>query len=150
VSSFIAAEKTDYPVAVMCRVFGVNRTGFHSWERRAPSDRALRDAWLTEKIKQVHDASRGVYGAPRIHAVANQHVTERALHSVCACPAQAPTSPHLSPHPPRTGLRHASLNPSGRGFACRAAPTVGFQTAAGWGSAALPTASHAELSPLCM
>lgn len=66
--SFIAAEKTNYPVAVMCRLFGVNRTGFHNWERRAPSDRALQDAWLTEKIKQIHAASRGVYGAPRIHA----------------------------------------------------------------------------------
>jgi putative transposase len=64
----IAAEKTNYPVAVMCRVFGVNRTGFQNWERRAPSDRALADAWLTEKITQIHDASRGVYGAPRIHA----------------------------------------------------------------------------------
>jgi putative transposase len=68
VFSFIAAEKTNYPVAVMCRVFGVSRTGFHNWERRAPSDRALRDAWLTERIKQIHVASRGVYGAPRIHA----------------------------------------------------------------------------------
>jgi putative transposase len=68
VFSFIAAEKTNYPVAVMCRVFGVNRTGFHDWERRPPSDRALTDAWLTEKIKQIHAASRGVYGAPRIHA----------------------------------------------------------------------------------
>ena len=64
----IAAEKTNFPVAVMCRVLGVSRTGFHNWERRAPSDRALTDAWLTEKIKQIHDASRGVYGAPRIHA----------------------------------------------------------------------------------
>ena len=66
--SFIAAEKTNYPVAVMCRVFGVNRTGFHNWESRPPSDRALADAWLTERIKQIHDSSRGVYGAPRIHA----------------------------------------------------------------------------------
>jgi len=52
----------------MCRVFGVSRTGFHNWERRAPSDRALQDAWLTARIRQVHDASRGVYGAPRIQA----------------------------------------------------------------------------------
>ena len=66
--SFIAAEKTSFPVAVMCRVLAVSRTGFHNWERRAPSDRALSDAWLTEKIRQIHDASRGVYGAPRIHA----------------------------------------------------------------------------------
>ena len=30
--------------------------------------RALTDAWLTEKIKQVHAASDGTYGARRIHA----------------------------------------------------------------------------------
>ena len=64
----IAAEKTNYPVAVMCRVLEVNRTAFHNWERRAPSDRALTDAWLTDKIKQIHDQSRSVYGTPRIHA----------------------------------------------------------------------------------
>jgi putative transposase len=52
----------------MCRVFGVSRTGFHNWERRPPSDRALQDAWLIEKIKQIHERSGGVYGAPRIHA----------------------------------------------------------------------------------
>ena len=53
---------------MLCRVLGVSRTGFHNWERRPPSDRALADAWLTEKIKQIHDGSRGVYGAPRVHA----------------------------------------------------------------------------------
>jgi putative transposase len=68
VYSLIAAEKTNYPVAVLCRVLNVSRTGFHNWERRAPSNRSLSDAWLTEKIKQIHDASRGVYGVPRIHA----------------------------------------------------------------------------------
>jgi putative transposase len=68
VFSLIAAEKADYPVAVMCRMFGVNRTSFHDWERRTPPDRTLSDAWLTEKIKQIHQDSRRVYGAPRIHA----------------------------------------------------------------------------------
>jgi hypothetical protein len=46
----IAAEKMNYPVAVMCRVLDVNRTAFHNWEHRAPSDRTLSDAWLTEQI----------------------------------------------------------------------------------------------------
>jgi putative transposase len=68
VFSFIAAEKVNYPVAVMCRMFAVNRTSVHDWGRRAPSDRALSDAFLTEKIKQIHQDNRGVYGAPRIHA----------------------------------------------------------------------------------
>ena len=66
--AFIAAEKTSYPVAVMCRALDVNRTSFHDWERRAPSERALTDAWLTERIKEIHEAKRRVYGAPRIHA----------------------------------------------------------------------------------
>src|SRR5438270_2803903 len=52
----------------MCRALGVNRTSFHDWERRAPSDRALSDAWLSEKIKEIHAASDGTYGARRIHA----------------------------------------------------------------------------------
>jgi putative transposase len=64
----IAAEKTNFPVGVMCRVLGVSRTGFHNWERRVPSDRALTDAWLIDKIRRIHAQSRGVYGAPRIHA----------------------------------------------------------------------------------
>ena len=52
----------------MCRALGVNRTSFHDWQRRAPSDRALTDAFLIEKIKQIHAASDGTYGARRIHA----------------------------------------------------------------------------------
>jgi putative transposase len=52
----------------MCRALGVNRTSFHDWERRAPSDRALSDAWLTEQIEQIHVASDGTYGARRVHA----------------------------------------------------------------------------------
>ena len=52
----------------MCRALGVNRTSFHDWQRRAPSDRELTDAWLTEKVKQIHADSDGTYGARRIHA----------------------------------------------------------------------------------
>ena len=52
----------------MCRALGVNRTSFHDWERRAPSDRALSDAWLIEKIREIHAASDGTYGARRVHA----------------------------------------------------------------------------------
>ena len=46
VFSLIAAEKANFPVSVMCRALGVNRTSFHDWERRALSDRALSRAWL--------------------------------------------------------------------------------------------------------
>jgi putative transposase len=52
----------------MCRVLQVNRTSFHDWERRPPSDRALYDAFLLDKIKTIHGASGGTYGSPRVHA----------------------------------------------------------------------------------
>ena len=66
--SFIAVEKANYPASLLCRVLGVRRTSFHAWERRAPSDRALYDAWLTEQITAIHARSAGTYGAPRVHA----------------------------------------------------------------------------------
>jgi putative transposase len=65
---FIAAEKANYPVALLCRVLGVNRTSFHDWERRPPSDRELYDALLLDRITRIHADSGGTYGAPRIHA----------------------------------------------------------------------------------
>jgi putative transposase len=65
---FIAAEKANYPISLMSRVLGVSRQAFHAWERRPPSQRALEDAFLTERIREIHRAARGVYGARRIHA----------------------------------------------------------------------------------
>jgi putative transposase len=64
----ISAERASFPVSVMCEVLGVSRSGFHGWERRAPSDRALADAWLTSRIKEIHERARGVYGSRRVQA----------------------------------------------------------------------------------
>jgi putative transposase len=65
---FIAAQKANYSISLMCRVLGVSRSGFHAWQRRAPSDRELAEAWLVERIARLHQESRGTYGARRIHA----------------------------------------------------------------------------------
>jgi len=64
----ISAEKARTPVSVACELLGVSRSGYHAWATRAPSNRALSDAWLTERIKEIWAANRKVYGAPRIHA----------------------------------------------------------------------------------
>jgi putative transposase len=64
----ISAEKASTPVSVACRLLGVSRSGYYDWERRAPSDRALTDAWLIEKIRDIWAENRKVYGSPRIHA----------------------------------------------------------------------------------
>ena len=56
------------PVEVACRVLGVSCAGFYAWRFRPPSPRAVRHAWLTDLIREVHAASYGSYGAKRVHA----------------------------------------------------------------------------------
>ncbi|MEU8310542.1 IS3 family transposase [Actinomadura sp. NPDC048955] len=56
------------PVQDACRVLEVSESGYFAWRSRSPSPRSLRHAWLTERIRQIHAASRGTYGARRVHA----------------------------------------------------------------------------------
>jgi putative transposase len=62
----MAAE--GLPISVCCRVVGVSESGFYAWRSRTPSPRSIRHAWLTDMIRQIHTASRGAYGARRVHA----------------------------------------------------------------------------------
>ena len=64
----VLAEKARTPVSVACELLGVSTSGFYAWAGRAPSDRALSDAWLIERIKHVHRENRGVYGSRRVTA----------------------------------------------------------------------------------
>lgn len=64
----ISAQRARTPVSVACELLGVSRSGFYGWQTRPPSERALHDAWLTKRIKEIWKANREVYGAPRIHA----------------------------------------------------------------------------------
>ena len=57
-----------YPIATMCRLLEVSTSGYYAWRSRAVSARSVSDAALTERIREIHEYSRGTYGAPRIHA----------------------------------------------------------------------------------
>jgi putative transposase len=56
------------PVEVACCVLAVSCAGFYAWRLRPPSARAVRHAWLTDVIREVHAGSYGSYGAKRVHA----------------------------------------------------------------------------------
>jgi hypothetical protein len=45
---FILAEKASYPIAVLCHVLGVSRSGFHAWRKRpqAPRLASIRSSLL--------------------------------------------------------------------------------------------------------
>lgn len=66
---FVERERANHSVVTMCRVLGVSTSGYYKWRGQGPSARAREDARLTELIVQIHQDSRGTYGAPRIHAV---------------------------------------------------------------------------------
>jgi putative transposase len=70
VHPFIEAEKQGgHNVKRACELLKVSRTAFYARRTGKPGPRAVRDAELTEQITEVHQRSRGTYGAPRIHAV---------------------------------------------------------------------------------
>lgn len=56
------------PVRVACRVLRVSPSGFYEWRDRPLSRRDRSDLELTSTIRQIHEASRGTYGSPRVHA----------------------------------------------------------------------------------
>ncbi len=63
---FVAAEKAQYGVALVCRCLAVSPAGFYAWHRRRPSDRADADRRLALEIAAAHAESRRTYGSPRI------------------------------------------------------------------------------------
>jgi putative transposase len=52
----------------MCELLGVSSSGYYAWIKRRRSQRAEIDAMLIAEIRVAHEASRGTYGTPRIHA----------------------------------------------------------------------------------
>ena len=62
------AHQAFYPVAAMCRVLRVSRSGYYAWLLRPLSERAQRDAQLKATIRVIYAESDSTYGRPRIHA----------------------------------------------------------------------------------
>jgi putative transposase len=51
----------------MCRCLKVSPSGFYEWEVRQPCARTLDNARLLKRIREIHQDSRGIIGAPRMH-----------------------------------------------------------------------------------
>jgi transposase InsO family protein len=66
---FIEAEKAQQRnVKRACELLEVSRAAYYAHRAGVPSARQLADDELTQRIRQAHQASKGRYGAPRIHA----------------------------------------------------------------------------------
>lgn len=56
---FVKANQARYPVAIMCRLLKVSRSGYYAWVDRPLSARAREDARLTALIHGIHRRSKG-------------------------------------------------------------------------------------------
>ena len=71
---FIEAEKVSgRNVKRACELLQVSRAAYYADRIGGPSRREAEDAQLTTTIEQVHEVSKGRYGAPRIHAELRGH-----------------------------------------------------------------------------
>jgi len=51
----------------MCRCLKISPNGYYAWASRNPSRRDVESARFLECIRDIHDDSGGIIGAPRMH-----------------------------------------------------------------------------------
>ncbi len=67
--AFIDEECGNHSVSILCKVMKVTRAGYYAWKSRSLSDHDVQDLELAKHIVEIHDESRGIYGAPRVLAM---------------------------------------------------------------------------------
>jgi putative transposase len=79
---FIHAEKANFPIAMLCRVLEVSRSGYYQWAEGEVSERKREDAKLRVEIAAIHRESGGTYGSPRVHVEMTERGFEIGRHRV--------------------------------------------------------------------
>ena len=65
--AFIRAQQNKHKVQRMCEVLEVSASGYYDWADRPESARVRENRRLVTRIRDFHQASKAVYGSPRIH-----------------------------------------------------------------------------------
>ena len=69
----ITRYRDAYPVRLMCAVLEVSPSGYYDAVKRGVSAQAGVDAQLLQPIRLAYAASKGTYGAPRVHRELRDH-----------------------------------------------------------------------------
>lgn len=64
---FVSANREAFKVGRMCNILNVSRTGFYAWLKRPESPRSRQNRYFEQKIREIHEASNRIYGAPKIY-----------------------------------------------------------------------------------
>jgi hypothetical protein len=64
--AWIEAQAGWQPIARLCKVLGVSRSGFLQWRKRGPSDRELANRSLDAQVAVIHAEGKQGYGRIRV------------------------------------------------------------------------------------
>lgn len=78
--AWITAHGGQYPIALLCDVLDVSKSGYYDSLERKPSPRAERRARIHAAVREVHAQSHGVYGS---HKIARALARRDDLESAC-------------------------------------------------------------------
>jgi len=56
----------EYHITELCEILEVSRGGYYAWRQRPPGKRALANELLREKLQELFEQNRRVYGSPRL------------------------------------------------------------------------------------
>jgi putative transposase len=83
--AWIQEHRDSFPVALLCDVFDVSKSGYYAAIDRPRSRRAERHERIKAAVAQVHAESHGIYGSPKIaQALDERDDLERACRNTVA------------------------------------------------------------------
>lgn len=67
--AFMDQHRREFPLQLMCSVLLASKSGFYTWKTRceSPTSKAQKRYEIIRAIENIHTASRGAYGSPRIY-----------------------------------------------------------------------------------
>ena len=70
--AFVSEYAHEHSIVLMCKLLKASRSGFYKYRHHIVSGQEKANVRLLEQIKIVHQASRGIYGSPRVHRELNK------------------------------------------------------------------------------
>ncbi len=64
--AWIHKHRDSFPIALMCDLLKISRSGYYSSVGREPSPRTVRSQKIQQTVKRLHDGSYGIYGSAKI------------------------------------------------------------------------------------
>ena len=106
------AHQAEFRIATMARVLGVSPSGYYAWRHRERSARERSDEALSACVREIHQRSRGTYGAPHIHAELAAEGTQVGRKRVARVMREAGLSGVSRRKGPRTTRRDPKARPA--------------------------------------